>query len=356
MKKLAVWLLCALLCTSLCPALTACKSYGKPSAQTHGPDAAASESATAMQAENAIDPADRTYDPDLYVVIRTAEDLMAFQRAVNRDGYAFDGMTVVFLNDIDMADYEWEPLDGAKLSGVTFDGRGHTVSRLRFSDYAPASELLADEKGCGFVGVATGDLTFRDLTLSHTAVKAYDHSVGNFVGSVVNARVTFSNCSSVGFTAEGWMDWIHRDPAQGGHAVAMRLGGFVGCIGEDGEASFDGCAVENLTLSGFHNLACFVGYDVGGALNAADFTNCAVANARITFSYCLAEGYTADQPKKFVSVFFNSRDFADTTAPCTAAGNTYTDVCFYDWADDGTPYTPEQFLSHPQEEADNHEP
>jgi hypothetical protein len=297
---------------------------------------------------------DPVYDPDHYVVIRTAEDLMAFQRAVNRDGYSFAGMTVVFLNDIDMRDYTWEPLDGACLVGVTFDGRGHTVSRLRLADYEypPDTTLSDDEKGCGLIGVATGEVIFRDLTLAYTTVKAYDHSVGNFVGSIRDGRVTFTNCASVGFTAEGWMDWFSRDPARGGHAVAMRLGGFVGYVGEGGEASFRGCAVEDLTLSGFHNLAAFVGYDGGGALDAACFSDCSVTGAHLTFSYCLAEGFTANQPTKFVSVFYNSHDWRDTTAACIALGSGYTDVYFYDWADDGAVYTPDSFRSYPEKEAD----
>ena len=338
-----------LLLSALC-ILAGCGSKPSPSPTTPGGVVTAGGSPVGLPDDTAAP----FYDPEHYVVIRTAEDLMAFGRAVNRDGYSFADMTVVFLNDIDMGGYTWEPLNGACLTGVTFDGRGHTVSRLRLADYEyPPDTLLTDkEKGCGLVGVATGSITFRDLTLAYTAVKAYDHSVGNFVGAVQGGRVDFTNCASVGFTADGWMDWFSRDPALGGHAIAMRLGGFVGYLGEGGEASFRDCTVEDLTLSGFHNLAAFVGYDGSGRLDAACFTGCRVDRAHLTFSYCLAENYTANQPKKFVSVFFNSRDWRDTIAACTAAGNTYTDVYFCDWAADGAVYTPDSFRSHPEKEAD----
>ena len=151
------------------------------------------------------------------------------------------------------------------------------------------------------------------------------------------------------------MDWFHRDRNQGGHSIAMRVGGFVGYIGEDGEASFRACTAEDLTLSGFHNLAGFVGYDGSGGLDASDFTACSVRDAHITFSYCMAESYTPDQPQKFVSVFYNATDWADSTAACAEAGNVYTDVIFYDWANDSTAYTPENFRSQTPEEADHDE-
>ncbi len=359
MKKLTAWLLCALLCASLCPTLTACKSRGKPSAQTPGPNAIPSDSQTDTfpMTETDVDPSDRDYDPDLYVVIRTAEDLMAFKRAVNEDGYRFDGMTVVFLDDVDMGDYTWSPLDGRMLAGVTFDGLGHTVSNLRFADYEYPLEAEPDsaKKGCGLVGVAAEDMVFRDLTLTDTSVKAYDHSVGNFVGSVHGGLVRFENCRSVGFTAEGWMDWFDRDRDRGGHAISMRMGGFVGYIGEGGRVDFTGCSVEGLSLSGFHNLAGFVGYDGSGELDAADFSDCRVEGADLTFSYCLAENYTAEQAKKFVSVFFNGLDHADNIDGCTALGNRFEDVTFYDWADDCAAYTPENFRSWAGEEAELHD-
>lgn len=357
MKKFASWLLCALLCASLCPTLTACKSYGKPSARNESHTISMAETEAAPQGSTIVDPADRTYDPALYVVIRTAEDLMAFNRAVNEDGYPFDGMTVVFLNDVDMGDHVWSPLDGQMLAGVTFDGLGHTVSNLRFADYEYPLDAEPDHdgKGCGLVGVATRDMVFRDLTLAHTSVTAYDHSVGNFVGSVYGGTVTFENCRSVDFTAEGWMDWLDRDRDRGGHAVAMRMGGFVGYVGEGGRVKFTGCSAEELSLSGFHNLAGFVGYDGSGELDASAFADCRVAGADITFSYCLAENYTAEQAKKFVSVFFNGADHTDNLDDCAVLGNRFEDVTFYDWADDCTAYTPEHFRSWTREEAEPHD-
>jgi hypothetical protein len=301
-----------------------------------------------------LPPSDRTspasdtalpHDPETDVVIRTAEDLMAFNRAVNMDEYDFAGVTVVFRNDIDMTGYTWTPLDGARLKGATFDGQGHTVRNLTLADYEYPLDAQPDnaDKGCGLVDVAEGDLLFRNLTLANTRVKAYDLSVGNFLGGIRAGFVRFENCRSVSFTAEGWMDWLNRNPADGGHSIAMRMGGFVGTVGPSGQVSFAGCTAEGLTLYGFHNLAGFVGYDESGQLEASAFSDCRVSNARITFSYGLSEAFAANPDDTFVSVFFNDRDHQNHTAPCLAAGNSFENVVFYDWADDCTAYTPENF-------------
>lgn len=343
--------LCAVLGVLVLSALlSGCSGCGKPSDRapvSDGSDLTAPSKPLSPWEETTVEPAEQIYDPSLYVVIATAEDLMAFHRAVNRDGFRFNGMTVIFLDDVDMRDYTWTPLDGGKLVGVTFDGQGHTLSGLRFADYEYPldAEPANADKGCGLIDVAEGDLFFRDLTLADSRVTAYDRSVGLFIGSIKQGLVRFENCHAVDFTAEGWMDWFHSDRTSGGHAVAMRLGGFVGYVDREGRVAFADCSVEGLTLSGFHHLAGFVGYDGSGTLDASCFSNCTVKGAEITFSYCLAEGYSVDQPQKFVSVFFNARDWADTTALCTAAENRYSDVFFYDWADNNSAYTPENFTS-----------
>ena len=350
-RLLPILLLCALLTLAGC----------KDSISTTVPGTGTLTTGTSGSTPSTADPADITdppaedYDPSLYVVIRTAEDLMAFGRAVNRDGYDFGGMTVIFLSDVDMEGYTWSPLDGRRLEGVTFDGRGNTLRNLTFADYEYPADNPPDEsrKGCGLVDVATGDLIFRDLTLEGSLVRAYDHAVGNFLGSVQGGHVTFEGCRSVGFTVEGWVDWFHRDPAEGGHAVALRMGGFIGYLGS-GTVRFTSCAVEELTLTGFHNLAGFVGYDGTGTLTAEAFRGCTVTGADLRFAYCLSESFTPDQPEKFVSVFFNGVDWRDNLDSCTAAGNGYAEVIYTDLANDGAVYTPEAFRSYTSKEADEH--
>ncbi|MBE6653505.1 MAG: hypothetical protein E7610_08850 [Ruminococcaceae bacterium] len=326
--------------------LTACGPSGKRPNKNPSANTGKIPHQTASTTEAGV-PEETAYDPNLYVVIRSAEDLMAFNRAVNRDEYDFSHMTVVFLSDVDMADYTWTPLDGRRLIGTTFDGQGHTLKNLRLADHEYPSHAQPDihDKGCGLVDVAEGDLLFRDLTLERARVKAYDLAVGSFVGSIKHGFVRFENCHTDDFTVEGWMDWYNRDVEQGGHAIALRIGGFIGYVGEDGRASFSDCSAENLSLSGFHNLAGFVGYDGSGFLGASAFSNCCVTGAEITFSYLLSEAFTAEQELKFVSVFFNSSDHADNIDACLAAGNHFENVRYYDWANDYAVYTPNNFRS-----------
>jgi hypothetical protein len=283
------------------------------------------------------------YDPALYAVIGTAEDLMAFNKAVNEEKQHFENMTVLFTADVDMTGYVWTPLDGTYLSGVVFDGDGHTLSNLTFAEYAPEAGTPADDLGAGFVGVSRGNLTFRDLTVDTASITAYERNVGCFVGFQDGGSLSFENCAVLNFTATGWMDYKNTDTANGGHPIAFRMGGFVGHTAE-AALRFQGCRVENLSLSGFKDLASFVGYSTT-TLAANVFSDCSVKKADLVFSYCLAEIYNIDMPRKFVTVFFNDYKWLDNIDACVAQGNTYEGVTYYDYTDNNAAYTPDNFRS-----------
>ena len=356
MKKSTLFLLCTIFFLSLIVVLASCNI--QPGAnESPIPDVSVTVDLTKPETDGSIgveslDPDDAKYDPAHYVVIRTAEDLMAFHKAVNEAGEQFLGMTVVFLDDVDMSGYTWTSLDGTALKGVTFEGFGHTICNLRFADYEyeTQEDVVFSDKGCGFIGAACGDLTFRNLTLLNTVVTAYDGSVGNFVGSLKNGRAEFVNCRSAGFTADGWLDYGNQDIDNGGHAIALRMAGFIGHMGKNSTVAFRNCHVESIRLSGFKDLAAFVGYDEAGTLDAPCFSGCTVKNAEFTFSYCLAENYSVDMPRKFVSVFFNGKNWVDRIDQCVEMGNSYEEVRFYDWSDNSTEYTPANFRSWTSED------
>lgn len=376
MKKLTALLLlalCAVLCLTM---LAACDNGSETPAETKGEnnavttapvenateapteeaateaptEEAATEAPTAADtAEETQDPADIEYDPELYVVIKTPEDLMAFNKAVNEDMEYFDDMTVIFLADIDMTGYEWTPLDGNCLFGVIFEGNGHTISNLQFATHDPEQGTPASEIGSGFVGVAPVDMTFQNLTIDTASVVAYERAVGCFVGVQTNGYVSFENCTVKNFTADGWMDYGNQDRNNGGHPISFRLAGFVG-HNMAGQLYFENCHVENVKLSGFHNMAAFVGYG-SVTLDEYAFENCSVKNLECTFSYCLSDSYTVDMPRKFVSVFFNHAQWVDKVQACIDMGNTFDGVSYYDWTDDNAEYTPADFVSWSEEEA-----
>ena len=369
MKKLISLLLCLVLCLTLSAVFAACDTAGDDPAETTGKTdapadgettapadgettAPADEDTTATDGGDTTTPADgddtvsggdEEYDPELYVVIKTPEDLMALNKAAVEDGEYFDDMTVVFLADIDMTGYTWIPMHGDSFYGVTFEGNGHTISNLQFAEHSPEKGTDASQMGSGFIGVSTGDLTFQNLTIDTAHVTAYERAVGCFIGVQTNGYVSFENCAVKNFTADGWMDFNNQDSATDGHPISFRLAGFVG-HNMAGQLYFTSCHVENVKLSGFHNLAAFVGYG-SATLDAYAFEECTVKNLECYFSYCLSNSYTIDQPKKYVSVFYNAADWVDNVDLCVELGNTFEGVSYYDWTDDNAEYTPSDFRS-----------
>lgn len=364
MKRLSALLLCLVLCLSCVAIFASCdEGTSNPAtdapteAPTNGATEAPTDDATEAPTEDATEaPTDENpgsiYDDELVISIGTAEELMAFNKAVNEDGEFFGDKVILFTADIDMTGHVWTPLDGPGLYGTTFDGQGHTISNIQFADHEPESGTPAADVGSGFVGVARGDLTFKNLTLKDCKVNGYERAVANFVGLISsNGYLIFENCKSIGFQADGWMDWNNQDRNNGGHPIAQRLAGFIGHM-MAGNASFTDCHVEDIKITGLQNLAGFVGYDATNTLDQFAFENCSVKNAEFYFSYCMMDGKTIDMQKKFVSVFYNGKNWIDNIdlVADPDLGNTYESIRFYDASDDNAEYDPSNLRSWTQEE------
>lgn len=373
MKKLSLWLACLALVLACILTLTACEDNGAtpadttPSAGTEVSTEAPTDAPIETDApESEVDtdaPSDVTdaaetdaggdvgagdFDPAYYIVIEDVQDLMDFNTKVNVDGEYYFDMTVVFLNDIDMEGYEWQPLDGLGLDTVTFDGRGHTISNMYINYNEENNTLTEMEIGAGFVGVAHADLYFKNITFDNCKIDAYERHVGCLVGKSWNgAGVYFDNVKVSNFTVNGWMDYNNLTGE--GRKIAFRVAGFMGASW--GPVNFYQCTAENLVLSGFHNLAGFLGYDASRTVDEYCFEECAVNNAQMTFSYCYADAYTVEMPKKYVSVFYNSANWGDNIDYCIETGNTFSGISFYDYTDENKEYTPSDFRSWSREEA-----
>ncbi len=385
MKKLSFSLLSLLLCLALVVSFAACDKDDpdvQPNADTtaakadgtsepatdnattpeesQAPDAeettaeAPSEETTAASGEQDTTEGEVEYDPETYIVIRTAEDLMELNAKVNdlESDYDCWDKTIIFLNDIDMTGYTWTPMNGYAFDYTTFDGQGHTISNLTFAEHNVEKGTSAENIGSGFIGIATGSMTFRDITFDNCSVVAHERAVACIIGLnyAQGGYTDFENVTVKNFTAEGWMDYNNQDTANGGYPISFRVAGYVG-HNLSGSLVFTNCRAENLKLSGFHNLAAFIGYEGTNTIDAYSFENCHVENAEMTFSYCLSDAYTADQPRKFVSVFYNQSNWVESIQPCVDNGNTFTNISFYDFTDDNAEYTPSDFLSWSYEEA-----
>ncbi len=284
------------------------------------------------------------YDPEEYVVIRTAEDLMKFNEEVNSGDVDHCYKTVLFLDDIDMTGYTWTPLDGYWVEGVIFDGQNHTISNLTFEEFNPDPYGATTDFGSGFIGVNYYSNTFQNITFKNASVVAKRSHVACIIGTnrCDGGDVFFDNVHIDGFSGLGECEGI---------GTTIRVGGFIGCNAA-GFPTFNNCSAKNLQLSGFHNLAAFVGYDMANTIAEQSFDDCVVENCQFTFSYCQSDSYTTDMPRKFVSVFYNASNWADNVDYVADRGNTFADVFYYDWTDDNREYRAEEFRSWTREEAE----
>lgn len=386
MKNFRFLVLCLTLAALLVLGLVACSGgngtetgtaaeSGKASAtvtETETDKATDTETETATETATETDTTggDESTGPDFsgdeYVKISSAEELMAFNRAVNGDDYVdFDDKTVVLLNDIDLSGMEWKPLDGEIIPYITFDGQGHTIKNMTIN-YGAERDVAEPYIGAGFIGtVPSGaDVYFKNITFEGATIVARERHVGCLVGRSLGGTCTFENVTVKDFTVDGWCDYNNTSADNDGYPIAFRVAGVMGASW-GGDHTFTNVTVQNITISGFHNLAGILGYDASGLISEYSFENCKVENATMVFSYCLAASYTTEMPRKFVSVFYNGARWIDNIDECVEQGNTYSGISFYDWTSTEevdeygnrkvsamTEYTPENFRSWTQEEAD----
>ena len=288
--------------------------------------------------------------------IGSTEDLIAWANTIHEDGTDYFEVTINFTADIDLAGHNWIPIDGSYLDCVTFEGNGHTIKNLTIDGTdTPVPDITNSHAyGFGFIQCGIYDLTFRNLNFENVNITAYERHVGVLVGHCPPASaawITAENVHIDGYTVNGWMDYDNQDIAAGGHKIAFRVAGFVGGVWSNSTVEFKDCSLKNAKMTGFHNLAGFVGYDASASITADCFDNCHVENVEMTFSYCLADAYTVDMPKKYVSVFYNAADWVDNIDDFEDTNNSFKGVYFIDYTDPDTIYDPVNFRSWSYEEA-----
>lgn len=164
-------------------------------------------------AQNDLTGAGTQEDP--YVITGT-DELLAFSASVNSgEAFGYYGKFIRLDADIDLAGIAWEPIgnlndevNGSTVFMGTFDGNGHTVSRLSFESGGP---LI----GAGLFGISAGtiqNLNMRDCSVIATGLTAGDdqadgivvgYNMGGTIShcSVTDSRVSGLNC--VGIIAGG---------------------------------------------------------------------------------------------------------------------------------------------------------
>lgn len=343
---------------------------------------------TSLESDADTEPESETEEPDPATVmdmsaevinIGTAKQLMYFNQYINceldesvysADWYGLDGQTVCLTADIDLAGYEWTPLDGEYLWDVIFDGQGHSIKNMTIYYNLDRVLVTNDEganSGCGFIGTAAQStyLEFRNITFEGAYIVARERHIGCLIGRNMGATCSFEDVTLKDLHIDGWCDYNNQTADNDGYHIAFRVGGFVGATFA-GSMDFTRCTVKGMYASGFHNLAAFLGCDnvTNGSVSGYSFQECHAEDVHLVFSYWLINDPA--MAKRYVTVFFNEagNQWFDTLDECLENGNTYLNVYYYDWTstdevdDEGNKnidlmdsYLPENFRSWTPEDA-----
>lgn len=202
--------------------------------------------------------------------IKTADDLVLFEKLVNEFGMNFSGKTVKLANDIDLTGVEWKPIgqtsgySAATYFQGTFDGNGKTISNLTIPESSwEAGSNDGKNYATGFFGfIDEGGNTIKNVTFENANVAGH-HWVGvvagYMTGTVEDVTVNNAKVSSTYKTSE---------------ADGDKAGGVVGYLNS---GSVTGCAVNGSTISAVRDCGSVVGYSTAsGTITGNTAENCTV--------------------------------------------------------------------------------
>jgi hypothetical protein len=251
--------------------------------------------------------------------IKTPDDLLELNQSIiyNRD---YDGYTISIDNDIDMAGTEWPSMNGYFLYNTVFEGNGHTISNLNIVPHA------SNPTRVGFVSLMDGGaIAFRNLTFKNCTTTAGDsNGVAIVLGCALKSDVEITN---VHVLDSNIITATKYKTGASDNEIGIRIAAMVGYSHENSEIVIRNSSVKRFVAEGFHNLACFVGYDSAWLTS---LINCSAEDVRLNFAYCYANGYNLEQNDKYIQVFYGGGNWEDTLDSSLANGNTYKNVIFFD--------------------------
>ena len=204
------------------------------------------------------------------VTVASAEELALFAKEVTDDGKNYSGYTLNLVNDVDLGEYLWKPINGYKrLSGIVVNGNGHTIRNMKVRGCTNSSLY-----GAGFIGDINGAVTVKDIAFDGADVFFVNYAKPQFAGNVGGVvlgytygttlfeNVSVTNSSIWGFGKIGILLGMGADPGvkvtfkdcvskNNTIHAAYDMGGLAGMIqrgnGVD-NASVENCTVENITV------------------------------------------------------------------------------------------------------------
>ena len=206
------------------------------------------------------------------VTIKNAEELALFAKEVSST-VNYSNYTIEILNDIDLSDYTWNPINGwGRMSGITINGNGKTISNMIVcNNYKGKSGGF----GVGFIGNTNGSITFNNLTFDNAFVSfyktgEYNGNVGGIVMGYTYGTTIFNNVNVMNSEIHGY----------------GKIGAILGMGADPGvKVTFNNCVSKNNTIAAV--------YDMGGLAgliqrkNGQDYTtveNCTVDNITVKLS------------------------------------------------------------------------
>lgn len=171
--------------------------------------------------------------------IASVEGLANFiEHIAPASGQGLSGYTVILATDLDMKGIKHTPFNNA---GATFDGQGHTISNL--------SVNVTGEESAGFMSSAIG--TVQNLNFEDAAI------VGNFKAGVLAgdglcARINNVTVKNSTVTSTPWMKGSAYDDGN-------NVGGIVGYLSAEPNASITNCTVSGSTIRGYRDLGGITG-------------------------------------------------------------------------------------------------
>ena len=174
------------------------------------------------------------------VSIGNAAELLEFVEQSQKD--SFSGKTVVLTNDIDLSDVkEWKPICAPEVMFAgTFDGQGHTIRNLKFSNYSI-------RYGGGFFRQISG-ATVKNVTFDNAYIFTPNCNITAVVSGYSYGNSTFENVYVKNSSVYGF----------------GKVGGIIGMAADPGKTTtVKNCSVEDSKISAYYDASGVIGLGQG---------------------------------------------------------------------------------------------
>ncbi len=190
-------------------------------------------------AVNAVQGNATTTNPDVNTTyIYTASDLVAFAKSVNEGKNTYAGKTVMLMNDIDLANQEWDPIGqtgNVSFAGI-FDGNGHKIKNLYVDTTDEEKNGVFASGLFGWIEEHTNSVQIKNVTVDGANING-NYFAGGIVGYIngSGAANVIDNCHVINATVYGGKY----------DAGGTQVGGIVGSLWA---TTVTNCSVKDSTL------------------------------------------------------------------------------------------------------------